>query len=68
MSLRECVDPHQLAVLEQALSKVCEIRGISAGTYEHETMASRVFLLYSAGVTSLEELVAGLTNQPESSE
>lgn len=60
MSHRSVALPEQLAILWQVLDDHCVEHGILAGTDSHESVAARVFLLFSNGFTRIGELKAAL--------
>ena len=51
-----------LATLRTALERVCEVMGIKPDSEEGDLIASKLLLLFQAGATDVDQLVAGFAN------
>ncbi len=54
--------PDDLATLRRALVRVCELMGVATGGAEAELVADKLLLLFQAGATDVDQLVAGFSH------
>ena len=61
--LDSVLTPEDLAVLEKAYVRVCELRGLSPGSAPAQESAKVLIYLYQSGIRNRFQLVAMLTGQ-----
>lgn len=61
--LKSSLSPDDLAILQNVLIRVCEIRGEEIASIEAEGHAKDLIMLFQSGVRSSRQLVAMLTGR-----
>lgn len=61
--LNSVLTPEDLALLEKAFVRVCELRGVSPASPSAQESAKVLIHLYQSGIRSRYQLVATMTGQ-----
>jgi hypothetical protein len=62
-NLNSALTPDDLALLEKAFARVCELRGVSQASPQAQEGAKVLISLYQSGIRNRFQLVAMLTGQ-----
>ena len=62
-NLNSVLTPEDLALLDKAFARVCELRGVSQGSLSAQESAKVLINLYQSGIRNRFQLIAMLTGQ-----